>query len=138
MSRRHALTDRQWNRIKHLFETPRRPGGQWKDHRLMLDGILWVMKTGAPWRDLPERFGPWKSVYDRFARWRREGLLDRLVAHLQRDLDRLGLIDWTAFCVDSTTVRALRAAAGARKRGIVSLRIWRSGARVVVLRPSFI
>jgi transposase len=83
----------------------------------MLDAVLWVMKTGAPWRDLPERFGPWQTAYGRFRRWRREGLLDRLVSHLQRDLDREGLIDWSAFCIDSTHVRATRSAAGARKKG---------------------
>lgn len=147
--RRHALTDPQWNRIAHLFERPRRPGRQWKDHRLMLDGILWVMKTGAPWRDLPERFGPWKTVYERFRRWRREGLLDRVVAQLQRDLDREGLIDWSAFCLDATHVRASRSAAGARKRGSrpavptaraasrTSRRIMRWGGHVAALRTSF-
>jgi transposase len=115
----------------------------------MLDGILWVMKTGAPWRDLPARFGPWQTVYDRFRRWRRAGTLDQAVARLQRDLDRAGLIDWSAFCIDSTTVRASRAAAGALKRGApapepprpprarVSRRIMRSGGRVAALRPSF-
>ena len=138
--RRHALTDRQWDRIEHLFERPKRPGGQWKDHRQMLDGILWVMKTGAQWRDLPGRFGPWKTVYGRFRRWRLDGTLDRVVAHLQRDLDRLGLIDWSAFCLDTTHVRASRSAAGARKRGAppsrASRRIMRSGARVAASRPS--
>jgi transposase len=142
--KRHALTDRQWDRIHHLFERPKRPGRQWKDHRLMLDGVLWVMKTGVPWRDLPDRFGPWKTVYGRFARWRSDGTLDRAVAHLQRDLDRLGLIDWSAFCLDTTHVRASRSAAGARKRGAPALprpsrasrRVMRSGARVAALRPS--
>lgn len=108
----------------------------------MLDAVLWVLKTGAPWRDTPERFGPWKTVYDRFRRWRTDGTLDRVVARLQRDLDRAGLIDWSAFCVDSTSVRASRSAAGARKRGVPALRasrrIMRSGGRVAALRPSFI
>ena len=115
----------------------------------MLDGVLWVLKTGAQWRDLPDRFGPWKTVYGRFARWRDDGTLDRAVAKLQRDLDRDGLIDWTAFCVDSTTVRASRAAAGARKGGaraaeqptgrpaLASRRIMRWGGRAAALRPSF-
>lgn len=137
MPPRHALSNKQWARIQHLFEQTRRRGGQWKDHRLMLDGMLWIMKTGAPWRDLPSRFGPWQSVYSRFQRWRGEGTLDRIVAHLQRELDRDGLINWKAFCVDSTHVRASRAAAGARKRGIVRRRVWRWGALVAVLRPSF-
>ena len=112
----------------------------------MLDGVLWVMKTGAPWRDLPDRFGPWKTVYERFRRWRTDGTLDRVVARLQRDLDREGLIDWSAFCIDATSVRASRAAAGARKRGMqplrplarVSRRIMRWGGRAAVLRPRFI
>ncbi len=112
---------------------------------MMLDGVLWVMKTGAPWRDLPDRFGPWKTVYERFRRWRADGTLDRVVARLQRDLDREGFIDWSAFCIDATSVRASRAAAGARKRGMppqrplarVSRRIMRWGGRVAVLRPRF-
>ena len=111
----------------------------------MLDGVLWVLKTGAQWRDLPDRFGPWKTVYGRFARWRDDGTLDRAVARLQRDLDRSGLIEWSAFCVDSTTVRASRVAAGARKRGgpppkplaLVSRRIMRWGGHAAVLRPRF-
>ena len=111
----------------------------------MLDGVLWVLKTGAQWRDLPDRFGPWKPVYGRFARWRDDGTLARVVARLQRDLDRDGLIEWSAFCIDSTTVRASRVAAGARKRGalptglpaLVSRRIMRWGGRAAVLRPRF-
>lgn len=98
------------------------------------------MKTGAPWRDVPERFGPWKTVYERFRRWRADGTLDRVVAHLQRDLDREGLIDWSAFCLDTTHVRAARAAAGAAKKGALpakmSRRIMRWGGVAAALRPS--
>ncbi len=144
MARRHALSDAQWARIADLFDQPRRKGGQWRDHRTMLDAILWIMKTGAAWRDLPERFGPWQTAYERFTRWRRDGTLDRVVARLQRDLDRDGLIDWSAFCVDATHIRATRASAGARKGGalpgrppIAPRRVWRWGARAAVLRPSF-
>lgn len=116
----------------------------------MLDAALWIMKTGAQWRDLPERFGPWQSAYDRFRRWWLAGTLDRVVVHLQRDLDRDGLIDWSAFCIDSTSVRASRSAARARKKGRrltgrpsrasgsrLSRRIMRWGGRVAALRPSF-
>ena len=109
----------------------------------MLDGVLWVLKTGAQWRDLPDRFGPWKTVYGRSARWRDDGTLDCVVARLQRDLDRDGLIERSAFCVDSTTVRASRVAAGARRRGappvgppaLVSRRIMRWGGHAAVSRP---
>jgi len=111
----------------------------------MLDGVLWVTKTGAPWRDLPDRFGPWKTVHDRFRRWRADGTLDHVVAHPQRDPDREGLIDWSAFCIDATSVRASRAAAGARKRGapprgplaLASRGVMRWGGRAAVLRPRF-
>ena len=107
----------------------------------MLEAMLWVMKTGAPWRDLPERFGPWQTAYSRFRRWRSDGTLDRVVSHLQRDLDREGVIDWSAFCVDATSIRATRSAAGARKKGallrLIPRRIRRWGALVAVLRPSF-
>lgn len=144
--KRHALTDAQWARIAHLFEPTSARGRPGRPARLMLDAALWIMKTGAQWRDLPERFGPWQSAYDRFRRWRLAGTLDRVVAHLQRDLDRSGLIDWSAFCIDSTSVRASRSAAGARKRGAptqplaasrMSRRIMRWGGRVAALRPSF-
>ena len=143
--KRHALTDAQWARIAHLFEPTSARGRPGRPARLMLDAALWIMKTGAQWRDLPEHFGTWQSAYDRFRRWRLAGTLDRVVAHLQRDLDRDGLIDWSAFCIDSTSVRASRSAAGARKRAPpprgpgsrASRRIMRWGGRVAALRPSF-
>lgn len=138
-TRRHALTDAQWARIAHLFAPTTTRGRPGRPARHMLDAALWILKTGAQWRDLPERFGPWQSAYDRFRRWRLAGTFDRAVAHLQRDLDRDGLIDWSAFCIDSTTVRASRAAAGARKRGPssrASRRIMRWGGVAAVLRPS--
>lgn len=144
--KRHALTDAQWARIAHLFEPTSARGRPGRPARLMLDAALWIMEAGAQWRDLPERFGPWQSAYDRFRRWRLAGTLDRVVAHLQRDLDRDGLIDWSAFCIDSTSVRASRSAAGARKRGapprgpgsrasgsLTSRRIVRWGGRVAAL-----
>lgn len=152
MAKRHALTDRQWKRIEHLFEEKPRRGRPWRDHRTMIDGMLWILKTGAPWRDLPERFGPWQTVFDRFNRWRKDGTFDRIVAHLQRDLDREGQIDWSAFCIDATSVRASRSASGAAKKGIQTLlptarssqtrtrasrRIMRWGGLVAVLRPRF-
>jgi transposase len=113
--KRHALTDAQWELLAPFFP-PRPPaaGGQWKDDRLMLDGILWRLNTGAPWRDLPDRFGPWQTVYDRFANLRRSGLLDRIIAQLQLRLNAAGFIDPDLFCIDGTNIRAARAAAGAR------------------------
>ncbi|MBY0457116.1 MAG: transposase [Gemmataceae bacterium] len=100
------------------FFPPRVPkaGGQWKDDRLMLDGILWRLNTGAGWRDLPDRFGPWQTVYDRFNAMRKQGLLDRVIGALQLRLNEAGFLDPELFCIDGTNIRAARAAAGAAKK----------------------
>lgn len=113
MVKRHATTDEQWARVADLFPPGGRRGGQWKDHRLMLDAMLWVLLTGAPWRDLPERFGPWKTAFNRFRRWTAEGLWDRALDRLQVEEPAL---DLTLVCVDGSSVRAHRHAAGARKK----------------------
>jgi len=84
-TRRHALSDAQWQRLSPLFgkvPSPRRPGRPARDNRMMLDGCLWVLRTGAPWRDLPRRFGPWQTVYHRYHRWRTDGTWERIVAQL--------------------------------------------------------
>jgi len=92
----------------------------------MLEAMLWWLRTDAPWRDLPDFYGPWETVYSRFRIWRQEGLLDRIVERLQRELDDAGEIDWELWCIDGTNVRAARCAAGAGKRGArKSLRITR-------------
>jgi len=111
MRHRHALSDAHWDRIKDLL--PGRPGqhgGVAKDNRLFVDAVLWIGKTGAPWRDLPERFGDWNSVWKRFDRWAQKGVWQRLFAVLQ-DPD----LEW--LILDSTVVRAHQHAAGARKKG---------------------
>jgi transposase len=117
MSKRHALTDEQWQLIEPLIpKSTARTGRPPKDRRLMLDGIFWVLATGAPWRDLPERFGPWQTVYDHFSKWRKAGVFAAVVEALQVKLDKDGLIDWDLWCVDGASVRASRAAAGADKK----------------------
>jgi len=115
--KRHELTDDQWALLSDFFP-PRPPkrGGQWKDDRRMLNGILWRLNTGAPWRDLPERYGPWGTVYGRFAALRRSGQLDRIIERLQLRLNEAGLIDPDLFCIDGTNIRAARAAGGAAKK----------------------
>src|ERR1700732_1562734 len=114
--RRHELSDAQWQRIHDQFPTNGKRGGQWKDHRLLLNGILWTQATGAPWRDLPERFGPWQTVYDRFRRWTRQGFWERLLERLQVQRPAHGRIDWDLFFIDGSVVRAHKAAAGAKKK----------------------
>ena len=112
---RGELTDAAWAVLAPLLAPNGRRGQQWKDHRTVINGILWKLRTGAPWRDLPERYGPWPSVYDRFVRWRRDGTWDRLLAHVQTKSDAVGEVIWEV-SVDSTSVRAHQHAAGARKR----------------------
>ena len=112
---RATLTDAQWERLRPLLP-PQKPrtGRPAKDHRLVLDGILWIARTGAPWRDLPPRFGPWQTVATRFYRWHAAGIWDALLAELQRQTDAAGCIDWGVHYVDGTTIRAHQHAAGAR------------------------
>ena len=114
--RRHELSDDEWALLAPLLPPPQTRGRYYRDHRTVLNGMLWVLHTGAPWRDLPERYGPWKTVYDRFRRWARSGLFDRLLAELQARLERESRLDWELWCIDGTSVRAHKAAAGAGKK----------------------
>src|ERR671920_112004 len=108
------LTDAAWARIEPLLPARGGRGRQWRDHRQVLNGILWKLRTGAPWRDLPERYGPWRTCYDRFVRWRRDGTWDRLLSHAQTKSDAVGEVVWEV-SVDSTIARAHQHAAGARR-----------------------
>lgn len=115
---RYELPDQQWARIEPLL--PHRThhdkaGHPFNDHRPVVNGILWIVHTGAPWRDLPERYGPWETVFYRFNRWRRDGTWNRIVTALLDELDNNGAIDHDLWCVDGSVIRASRAAAGARK-----------------------
>jgi len=113
MPKRHELTDVQWERLRPLLPA-HKPGRPRVDDRRMLNGILWKLATGAPWRDLPERYGPWQSVYTRFRRWTRAGVWDRLFAAVQQQADAAGQIDWSLHFVDGTVIRAHQHSAGAK------------------------
>ena len=113
MHRRYELDDEQFAIIADLLPATGRPGGQWNDHRTTLDGVFWVLHTGAQWREVPERYGKWQSVYDRFSRWRRDVTIDRILERLQMRLDARGRIDFELWCIDGSSVRASRSAAGA-------------------------
>jgi transposase len=116
MGNRGDLTNEQWERLQP-FLPPQKPrtGRPALDHRTVLNGILWVLRTGAPWRDLPERYGKWTTVYSRFQRWRKAGVWDRILKDVQALVDQDGNVDWEIHFVDSTIVRAHQHAAGAKK-----------------------
>src|SRR5687768_11498687 len=115
MVRRGEITDQAWQELEPLLPGYGQSGGQWREHRTTINGILWKLRTGAPWRDLPERYGPWQTCYDRFVRWRRDGTWDRLLAHAQTKSDAVGEVVWEV-SVDGTVARAHQHAAGARRR----------------------
>jgi len=111
---RHGLTEDQWTAIEPLVPKPSRTGRPPRDAREMMDALMWLLRTGAPWRDLPDWFGPWQTAYTRFCHWRDDGVLDQIVRKLQVLLADAGKIDWELWCIDGTSVRAARCAAGAK------------------------
>ena len=82
----------------------------------MINAILWKLRTGAPWRDLPERYGPWKTAHERLRRWTADGTWDRLLDEVVVKDDAVGNVEWV-LSIDSSAVRAHQHAAGARKKG---------------------
>lgn len=115
--RRHELTDREWALIAECLPARKAKGRKPPDFRRIHNGIFWILGTGAPWRDLPERYGPRSTVHGWFSRWSKDGTIDRIMTRLQMRLDAEGHIDWALFAIDGSVVRASRAAAGARKKG---------------------
>ncbi len=104
--RRHEISDDHWGRIKDLLPGQEgHPGVTAKDNRLFVNAVLWIARTGAPWRDLPERFGNWNSVWKRFDRWAQKGVWRRVFQELQDP-------DWEWLILDSTVTRAHQHAAG--------------------------
>ncbi len=117
---RLILQDHQWERMApHLPGKASDPGRTGADNRLFVEAVLWLARTGSPWRDLPEFFGNWNSVFMRFSRWSRDGVWERLFAAMA------DAPDFEYVMIDSTIVRAHQHAAG--KKG--GLKLARSGAR---------
>lgn len=117
MSRRHALRDDQWDLIKDAL--PGKPGDIGRtavDNRLFIDAVMWIAKTGAPWRDLPESYGKWATVHKRFIRWSKKGVWQMIFNTLAADADT----EW--LMIDSTIVRAHQHAAGAKGAALTELR----------------
>jgi putative transposase len=108
--RRYELTDEEWGRIEHLLPGKEGdPGAHGEDNRRFVNGVIWIARSGAPWRDLPERYGEWNSVYQRFNRWSKTGVWERVFQAVK-------LPDLEALMLDSTVIRAHQHAAGAPQK----------------------
>ena len=115
--RRYELSDQEWALITPVIPPPALTGRPRRPPRQIWNAIVWLLRSGSPWRDLPERYGPWQTVFHQFNAWRRSGVFDRVMAALQIRLDAEGHIDWDLFCVDGSNIRASRANVEAGKKG---------------------
>ncbi len=121
---RGDLTNRQWERLAPLLP-PQKPktGRPAHDHRPIINGILWILRTGAPWEDLPARYGKRSTVPSRYYRWKAHGVWDRIYDAVKAQADAAGELDWELHQLDATVVRAHQHAAGA-KRGTQRPKRW--------------
>ena len=124
---RDILTDEQWKRLRTVLPPQKhRTGRPAKDHRPIVNGIQWILRTGAPWRDLPTEYGPWQTIATRFYRWVKAGVSSRVLQELQWQADTAEELDWRLPHVDGTVIRAHQHAAGAQKRGLLQrVKRWR-------------
>ena len=119
---RKMLRNDQWERIEHLL--PGKAGDRGvtaEDNRLFVEAVLWIARTGSPWRDLPPQLGNWHNVYTRFSRWGKSGVWQRVIEAVRTDADLEALL------LDSTIVRAHQHAAGAKKEGAQAIGRSRGG-----------
>lgn len=114
--RRHELSDVEWAALEPFLPPVVTGGRPRSDDRRVLNAVAWKIRSGVPWRDLPERYGSWGSVYTRFRRWALDGTFTAMLAGVQARADAAGDIDWLV-SVDSTVVRAHQHAAGAKGGG---------------------
>nr|WP_258286403.1 IS5 family transposase [Salmonella enterica] len=116
---RYDFPDDAWTLIFPMLPPERgtsRGSRPYFAHRQVMNGIFWVLCSGAPWRDLPERYGHWKTIYNRFNRWSKAGVMNNIFNKLLQILDEKELVDWDVIALDGSNIRALKAAAGAKKK----------------------
>lgn len=134
------LTDAQWAILKPLFQPKRRPDGRgrpWKDARAVLNGVFWILRTGAPWHDLPPRYPPYQACHRRFQQWRRDGLLTGVLTRLAEDLRDRGKLDLSETFIDATFSSAKKGALlSARLAEEKAVKSWRSQTAMVFLSPA--
>ena len=134
------LTDAQWNVLAPLLPAPRvrrdRRGRPWRDPRDVLNGILWILRTGAPWKDLPPRYPSYQTCHRRFQRWVRNGTLRRVLKALALDLHARGGLDLSETFIDGSFASAKKKAAmSARPSGARGPRSWQLQTALVFLSP---
>jgi transposase len=117
---RHRLTDAQWDLIGGLFPPAAKTGRPPVERRQVVDGIMWILRTGSAWRDLPAELGKWQTVWHLFNQWNNSGLWDEIVETLRAACVDAGAIDTELWCLDGTSVRAARCAAGGGKKRIAT------------------
>lgn len=120
---RRLLTDDEWELIEGIFAKPAATGRPPVDRRTVVNGILWILRTGSPWRDLPEEFATWKTCWRLFDVWNADGTLDKILRRLRAAFVDVGAIDEDLWCIDGTIVRAARGAADGGKKGIPKSRL---------------
>jgi transposase len=134
------LTDAQWAILKPLFQPKRRPDGRgrpWRDARAVLNGVFWILRTGAPWHDLPPRYPPYQTCHRRFQQWRRDGLLTDVLTRLAEDLRDRGKLDLSETFIDASFSSAKKGALlSARLAEEKAVKSWRSSTAMVFLSPS--
>ena len=141
MARREELSDEQWKIIEPLLgEMPRRSDGRgrpWRDNREVINGILWILRTGAPWADLPERFPPYQTCHRRFQLWVKDGTLRRILEALAEDLQSRGKFDLSECFIDGTFVSAKKGASESERPSGAKVRSsWQWQMALVFLSPS--
>ena len=113
----------QWAVLETVLPPLKPTGRPPRSRRQVINAIRWRVRTGAPWRDMPARYGPWETAYGLFRTWQRDGTWAQILTKLQTRADTAGLITWDV-SVDSTIARAHQHAAGARHRGMLDASLW--------------
>ena len=137
------LKDKQWEAIREFVPAEELSGAKgqggrpWREPRDVVNGILWVLRTGAPWADLPGRYPPYQTVHRRFQKWEREGVLDKILEHLAEDLRDRGKLDLTEAFIDGTHAGAKKGAFSLEKLGAAAPpRSWQWQTATAFLSPS--
>ena len=134
------LTAAQWEKLKPLLAPKRRSEGRgrpWRDTQAVLNGVLWVLRTGAPWHDLPDRYPPYQTCHRRFQQWQRDGTLTGMLHALAEDLRARGKLDLSETFIDASFSSAKKGALlSARLAEEKAVKSWRSQTAMVFLSPA--